>query len=120
MSHKIHTSNAARQQAYRNRNFQNSGKEIPVTVPSHVDPEFVNSAIKSGVSVGFAARKLKVSRKVVRACLTHIIANDAGGRYFWFCNWKKTVPQSPQPQTPTCPRCNAKVETLAKAMKAGA
>jgi hypothetical protein len=62
-----YATNAERQRAYRQR--KNPQTEIRVTIPCRVDAEFVRDAIAAGVSVGYAAKALKVSRKVIRACL---------------------------------------------------
>jgi hypothetical protein len=84
MNPQIYKSKADKQAAYRRakklgmtcaeyRAAQAAGKIPPdgnsVTVPHHVDPAFVREAVEAGVSVGYAAKHLKVSRKVVRACL---------------------------------------------------
>ncbi len=76
-SHGAVNTNTARQKAYRARKAAaNPQTEIPVTIPHHVDPTFVREAIDQGVSVGYAAKQLGVSRKVVRAYQRRISKNS--------------------------------------------
>jgi len=75
--HRKYATNAERQRAYRERNR----RPADLCVPEHFDlpretdgrpwtfRSFVWELVAQGVSVGFVATRLKVSRQVIRACL---------------------------------------------------
>lgn len=73
-----HATNAERQRAYRERNRPPADLRVPddFDVPRETNGHrrttrsFVSSLVAQGVSVGFVAERFKVSRTVIRACLT--------------------------------------------------
>jgi len=74
---RIHATNAERQKAYRERKRPPADLRLPehFDLPRETDGRhwtlrsFVWEVVNQGVSVGFVAERLEVSRQVIRACL---------------------------------------------------